>query len=122
MKILVDMNLSPRWCEVHQFEGIESIHWSAIGVVSAPDSEVMAWAAAHRHVVFTHDLDFGTLLALTQASGPSVVQIRPADVRPAGAASVLIRAIRTYELDLDRGALLVVDERRSRVRFLPMNF
>lgn len=43
---------------------------------------VMGWARENGHVVFTHDLDFGTLLALTRASGPSVVQVRAHDVLP----------------------------------------
>ena len=36
----------------------------------------MAWALANGYVVFTHDLDFGTMLALTHATGPSVLQVR----------------------------------------------
>jgi predicted nuclease of predicted toxin-antitoxin system len=42
----------------------------------------MAWARENGHVVLTHDLDFGTLLALTRANGPSVVQVRAQDVLP----------------------------------------
>ena len=36
----------------------------------------MAWARENGYVVFTHDLDFGTLLALTRDAGPSVIQVR----------------------------------------------
>jgi len=42
----------------------------------------MAWARANGHVVFTHDLDFGTTLALTHAAGPSVIQVRGQNVLP----------------------------------------
>jgi len=35
----------------------------------------MSYAQDHGYVVFTHDLDFGTLLALTRARGPSVVLV-----------------------------------------------
>lgn len=41
MKFLIDMNLSPRWCSILQFEGWDSVHWSDIGSVSAPDHEIM---------------------------------------------------------------------------------
>jgi predicted nuclease of predicted toxin-antitoxin system len=44
MKLLVDMNLSPRWIGLLQDAGWEAVHWSAVGKVSAPDSEVMAYA------------------------------------------------------------------------------
>jgi predicted nuclease of predicted toxin-antitoxin system len=33
-------------------------------------------------VVFTHDLDFGGVLALTHAAGPSVIQVRSEDPVP----------------------------------------
>jgi hypothetical protein len=43
----------------------------------------MAWALAQNRVIFTHDLDFGTALALTNAGGPSVLQVRGQHVLPA---------------------------------------
>ena len=33
----------------------------------------MDWALRHDYIVFTHDLDFGTMLALSHATGPSVL-------------------------------------------------
>jgi predicted nuclease of predicted toxin-antitoxin system len=56
-------------------------HWSLVGDPRAKDSVVMAWALEDGHVLFTHDLEFGTLLALTRANGPSVIQVRAQDVR-----------------------------------------
>jgi hypothetical protein len=35
----------------------------------------MEWALANQRIVFTHGLDFGTALALTHATGPSVLQV-----------------------------------------------
>ena len=83
MKLLVDMNLSPGWVAVLEKAGWETVHWSNIGNLRAADSEIMAWAKEHGSVVFTHDFDFGTMLALTQAEGPSVIQVRTQDVTPA---------------------------------------
>lgn len=81
----------------------------------------MDWAVANGHVVLTHDLDFGTLLALTHETGPSVIQVRTQDVLPAHLEPLLIAALRQHESDLAAGALLVVDEGKSRVRVLPIN-
>jgi predicted nuclease of predicted toxin-antitoxin system len=120
MKFLVDMNLSPRWCSVLSAEGWDSVHWSNVGVATAPDHEVMQWALAEQRVVLTHDLDFGAMLAATRATGPSVVQVRTQDVRPQILAPILVSLLRQYEQDLDAGALLVVDEAKSRVRVLPL--
>lgn len=80
----------------------------------------MAWARENGHVVFTHDLDFGTLLALARASGPSVVQVRAHDVLPDHLESVVVAAIRTYESELRQGAIVTVDESRGKVRTLPI--
>jgi len=121
MKFLIDMNLSPRWLPILLAEGWESVHWSDVGIASAPDHELMQWALAEQRVVLTHDLDFGAMLAATQATGPSVVQVRTQDIRPQTLAPLLIPILRQYENDLETGALLIVDEAKSRVRLLPLS-
>lgn len=120
MKLLVDMNLSPDWVIVLQQEGWESVHWSTIGDPRAEDPVIMRWACEHDHVVLTHDMDFGTLLALTQAGRPSVLQVRTQDVTPHTMRPTLVTALRQFQSDLERGALIVVDEARLRVRILPL--
>lgn len=82
MKLLIDMSLSPLWVRFFEQHGIEALHWSNVGRASAPDAEIMEFAGAKRFVVFTHDLDFGTLLATRKAAGPSVIQVRTQDVLP----------------------------------------
>ncbi|MEH2012300.1 DUF5615 family PIN-like protein [Nostoc sp.] len=74
--MLLDMNLSPDWVLVLESAGFEAVHWSTIGSPSATDKVIMAWALTNDCIVFTHDLDFGTLLAMTQADAPSVIQVR----------------------------------------------
>jgi predicted nuclease of predicted toxin-antitoxin system len=76
MKLLIDMNLSPRWMGWLQAEGLEAVHWSSVGRANAPDSEIMAYARESGFFVLTHDLDFGSILAATQGKSPSVVQMR----------------------------------------------
>lgn len=56
------------------------------------DTVIMAWALANAHVVFTHDLDFGTVLALTHANGPSVFQVRGQNVLPEDIGPIVIAA------------------------------
>jgi predicted nuclease of predicted toxin-antitoxin system len=80
----------------------------------------MDWALANRYVVFTHDLDFGTTLALTHATGPSVLQIRGQDVLPDRMGGLVIAAVGQHEALLAAGALVVVDYRKNRVRILPL--
>jgi len=120
MKILIDMNLSPDWVNILIENGFEAMHWSTIGNPRADDSTIMDWARANSYIVFTHDLDFGALLVLTQAESPSVIQVRTQDVTPAHASRLVIAALRAYESQLEAGALIVLDEGKSRVRILPL--
>ena len=64
MKIILDMNLSPSWIPYLGSHGHEVKHWSNIGDITAPDSEIMEWARNNGYIVFTHDLDFSTLYLL----------------------------------------------------------
>ncbi len=114
------MNLSPEWVPYLHERGFESVHWSTIGAYTAPDREIMQWARDNACVVFTHDLDFGILLALSKAGGPSVIQVRTQDVSPAHLGPLLVAALRAHGDALERGALLNVDEAKSRVRILPI--
>ncbi len=119
-KLLIDMNLSPAWAAMLRAQGWEAVHWSTIGDPRAADREIMDWAAANQHVVFTHDLDFSTMLALSHEAGPSVLQVRAQNVLPDHLGTAVVAALRQLEADLSSGALVVVDEGRSRVRVLPI--
>jgi predicted nuclease of predicted toxin-antitoxin system len=119
MKIIIDMNLSPDWVKVLTNAGWESVHWSTVGDMRATDDVIMSWARENGYVVFTHDLDFGILLALTQAESPSVIQVRTQDVFPKVLGKRLVKVLQEHQATLEKGALLTVDEAKARVRVLP---
>ena len=120
MKILVDMNLSPEWLEVLRQQGWEAAHWSTIGSPKAPDAEVLTWAAEHRHVLLTQDLDFAQLLVGIRGRGPSVVLLRMGDELDVEQRNRVCRAIQAVSDSLETGALLVVKQGRYRLRRLPL--
>ena len=120
MKVVIDMNLSPRWIEVFERNGLHAVHWSAVGDHRAADRVIMDWARVNEYVIFTHDLDFGALLAVTQAEGPSVIQVRAQDVMPEHMEGVVIAAVRQYGSLIEEGALIIVDESTARARILPI--
>jgi predicted nuclease of predicted toxin-antitoxin system len=70
--------------------------------------------------VFTHDLDFGAILAVTFADKPSVVQIRMDDVIPDRTASLVIRALQKLSAEIESGALVTIDLNKVRLRLLPL--
>ena len=120
VRLVVDMNLSVEGVAELARHGWPAVHWSSVGDPRADDSAVMAWALANGRVVFTHDLGFGTMLALTHAAGPSVLQVRGQSVLPEDIGPVVIAALRQYGAALAAGALVVVEVKKSRVRVLPL--
>lgn len=86
----------------------------------APDSEIFDFAAANDWIVFTHDLDFGMLLAALRTAKPSVIQVRTQDVLPSAIGDIVLTAIQTTKANLEAGALVTVDSFRHRVRVLPI--
>jgi predicted nuclease of predicted toxin-antitoxin system len=120
VKLLVDMNLSPSWVERLVRHGFEAVHWSTIGAVTAPAVEILTWANEHHFVVITNDLDFSAILAAGAVNGPSVVQLRTQDLLSEGAVRIVARALEAHREDLERGALLSINEGGTRVRMLPL--
>jgi predicted nuclease of predicted toxin-antitoxin system len=88
--------------------------------MDAPDVEIMAYAAKYDYVVLTHDLDFSAMLAATQGTKPSVVQIRSDNLSPAVIGDPLIAALQQMAPELAAGALLTVDPGRTRLHLLPL--
>src|ERR1700750_2190197 len=114
MKVVVDMNLSPEWVQEFKNQGIDAVHWSSVGKFDAPDGIIMDWARTNDHIVFTHDLDFGTALALTKTEKPSVIQVRTQNVTISHLSKMVIPTIKDYTDLLQKGALLVLDDDKKR--------
>jgi len=121
VKLLVDMNLSPQWIAVLREAGHVAVHWSTVGDPRASDHQVMTWARDNKHVVFTHDLDFGAILAASKVECPSVIQLRTQNVNPHHVSNLIISALDQLREQLEKGALVTIDEMRSRARILPID-
>ena len=119
MTLVIDMNLSPDWAPLFLEHGFEAVHWSTIGASNADDIDIMQ-ARDNHAVVFTHDLDFGIILALTRAGSPSVIQTRTQDVSPTHLGATVISVLQAHREVIASGALITIDEARSRVRILPI--
>jgi predicted nuclease of predicted toxin-antitoxin system len=120
MKILIDMNLSPDWVALLQNEGWDTVHWSSIGEGNTPDFQIMQWAKTNGYMVFTHDLDFGALLAASKDDSPSVFQVRMQEVRPAFIGKIVVQSLRRFEPELTEGAIVTVNEASGKARILPL--
>jgi predicted nuclease of predicted toxin-antitoxin system len=120
MRLLIDMNLSPKWAEFLAAAGFEAAHWSALGAANAPDPEIMMFAMANGYVVLTHDLDFGSILAATGSLGPSVVQVRAENLSPIVIGNQIVSALHQAHEAIAAGALVTVNIERARITMLPI--
>lgn len=122
MRLLVDLNLSPRWAAALLGAGHDAVHWSDVGPLTASDQEIMRYARENDFVVLTHDLDFGDILAATGGSKPSVVQIRASGVDVGQIGTQVLEGLALCADELRAGALVTIDASRTRIRLLPLPF
>jgi predicted nuclease of predicted toxin-antitoxin system len=71
-------------------------------------------------IVVTLDADFHALLALSGATGPSVVRVRIEGQRAEEFATLLVSVLKVCKDDLVQGAMISVTENRARIRRLPL--
>lgn len=60
------------------------------------------------------------MLMATDSPKPSVVQLRAQDVLPKSIGGRVVDALRQMETELDEGALVTVDLKKTRLRVLPL--
>ena len=122
MKLLLDANLSPEVARLLSEAGHDAIHVRDVGLLSAPDPEILQAAGREGRVLLTADADFGALLALGSLASPSVLLLRSADhMRPSEQAELIAANLPSISEDLESGAIATLARDRLRVRQLPIS-
>jgi predicted nuclease of predicted toxin-antitoxin system len=85
------------------------------------DEVIFDRAASEERIIVSADTDFGTLLALRREKTPSVILLRRmVPRRPESQVSFLLSNLNEIAESLERGAVVVIEETRLRVRPLPI--
>jgi len=71
-------------------------------------------------ILISADTEFATLLALRESTKPSFILFRREDHRPDHQVSLLLANLPDIALDLKKGAVIVFEEARIRIRTLPI--
>jgi len=120
MKLLLDQGLPHTAAHRLRNAALDTVHTSECGLAKATDSAILEYAREHGQVVVTLDSDFHTLLALSDATAPSVIRIRIEGLRAEAASDLIETIVRRCHNDLNAGAAVSVTEKQIRVRKLPI--
>jgi len=120
MKFLLNMNVPPQLGKRLTAQGHTCRHVRDIGMARADDLEIVAEAKAHQEIILTHDLDYGTLLAFSGESKPSVVIFRLRNTHPDYLFRRMMNIWSEIQNALLEGAIVVLEDATLRIRQLPI--
>lgn len=120
MKFLLDQGLPRSTVQHLQGMGLEAEHVGSLGLATASDEAILEEGRNRDAIVVTLDSDFHALLALSNASSPSVIRIRMQGRKGDDAARMIRRVAEATESDLVAGAAITVTDRRLALRRLPL--
>lgn len=121
MRFLADMGVSFSTVQVLRTDGHDAVHLQEEGLIRLADADILEKARGEQRVILTFDLDFGDLLATGAVSFPSVIIFRLRDGTPASVTAHLRHVLRQHHRELDKGAIIIVEDARLRVRRLPLD-
>lgn len=120
IRILADMNISPITVKALRSDGWTAQRVSTPLSGDVSDTAILRHAAKTNQIVCTQDLDFSALLAVSGRTQPSLITLRLTDTAPEVVTSRLLNVLPTITDDLQRGAVVIIDDRAVRVRSLPI--
>ncbi len=120
MKLLLDNGLPRSAGTILRDDGEDAVHVGEIGLASADDEVILAYAVNRGFVVVTLDADFHTLLAVRGASRPSVIRIRTERLKGPQLVLVLREILARFKVELIAGAVISVGARNARCHLLPL--
>lgn len=120
MKFLADMGISQTVARRLRESGHDAVHLRDEGLQRLQDLDILEKARQQERIILTFDLDFGELLAVSRASVPSVIIFRLATTVPEFVSVRLLSVLSACGEDLNRGAIVTIEDNRYRVRQLPI--
>ena len=120
LRFLVDMNLPAETVTNLRQHGWDVFRVSQVLPMDAQDSEILEFARQQNRVIITQDLDFSSLLALGGYEKPSLITFRLSVPDSETITRKLLDIMPHIEDRLAEGCAVTIDDRRARVRRLPI--
>jgi len=121
MKFLADMGISPATVAWLNQQGHDAKHLSEEKLHKLSDRKIFDKADRENRIVLTTDLDFGEIAVSTTSAKISVIIFRQEDRTPSSINQYLEKVINTTKAELEKGAIIIVQEGRIRIRHLSRN-
>lgn len=121
MKFLADMPISPKTVDYLKSLGHDIYRLSERQLQKAKDYEIVDVAITEKRIILTMDLDFPAIIARSGKTVPSAVIFRMSDESHETINRILGKFLPDIENDLLKGAIVVVEDDRYRVRELPVD-
>lgn len=120
MKFLADMGISQTTVKWLKEQGFDAVHVRNMDMHRASDPEILQKARNDKRIVLTCDLDFGEILSASGEDCPSVIIFRLENETPEHVNKRLKQVLPESTEALIKGAIVVVEEGRHRIRRLPI--
>lgn len=98
----------------------DAVHLRDQGLQRLENDDIFAKAFQESRIILTWDSDFAEILALSGSQIVSAVIFRLHNTRSVHVIQRLERVLTASAQDLEEGAIISVEERRHRVRLLPI--
>ena len=119
MRFLADMCMDVRVVSWLSSQGHNATHLRDEGLQKMPNGAIFEKAIAESRVVVTFDLDFGEIVALSKGRKTGVILFRLRNTRLSFVLQRLTNVISECADALMRGAIVIVEDSRHRVREFP---
>lgn len=100
--------------------GYECMHAGEIGMGRSADDAILAWSLGKNAIVVTLDADFHAILAVSRASGPSVIRLRMQGLGAHEVVELVQKVLTGFGDDLERGSLVTVKAQKTTCHRLPI--
>ncbi len=119
-RILLDQGLPRSTVKILCEDGWDAVHTGDIDLSRASDKSIIEYARTEDRIIITLDADFHAILAVENASTPSVIRIRQEGLKADKLADLIKRIWPRIQDQLESGALVTVTEQSIRIRNIPL--
>lgn len=120
MRFLADMGVDIRIVQWLRGHGHDANHLRDEGLHRMPNGDIFKKAISESRVILTFDLDFGEIAALSGGKKTSIIVFRLHNTRTSHVIGRLGNVLADSMEALEKGAVVVVEESRHRIREFPI--